>query len=129
MIDDSIRRGVESYVARFLRTRVAETLLARDAIRRSITPEDMQRLKTDVLARLEAVEKEGQADREAVGRLVEGLLQRAAGSSASALSALAALLDKAASGQSDAAGEDGEKQNKQNRRNEKEVNGDQDNSE
>lgn len=94
MIDDSLRRGVESYVARFLRKHVAEALLSRDGIRRSMKPEDLERLREEVLDRLDSIEREGEGDRAAVGSLVDDLIGKAAGSGTSALAVLVSLLDR-----------------------------------
>jgi len=93
MTDDSIRRGVESYVAGFLRTNVAEALLSREGIRRSMKPEDLERLRKDVLDRLDSIEQAGVDDRPAIGRLVDGLVSRVLGSGTSVLAAMVQAFD------------------------------------
>ena len=95
-------------MARFLRTHVAEALLAREGIRRSMKPEDLQRLKEDVLRRLNAIEQEGARDRETVGCLFEDLVGKAVGSGTSALSVLIGLLERASDKGTGEGDQDGE---------------------
>jgi hypothetical protein len=73
MIDDSLRRGIESYVAAFLREHVAEGLLSRPEIRSALSPEALTRIRTEILERLKRSEAEGMGDRDLVRKGVHAL--------------------------------------------------------
>lgn len=66
MVAERIRRGIESYVAAFLKEYVAPALLERDEVRRGLGPEGLERVRREVLARLEEAERRGLDDREHV---------------------------------------------------------------
>lgn len=74
MMDERSRRGLESLVAAFLREQVAPALFEREEVRRGLGPEHLERVRRELLARLEAAEREGAQDREHVREAVGGLL-------------------------------------------------------
>ncbi len=74
MVDERIRRGLESLIAAFLRERVAPALFERDEVRRGLGPERLERVRREVLARLEASEEAGLEDRARVREALEGLV-------------------------------------------------------
>ncbi len=89
-MNDEIRRGLESLVAAFLREHVAPAVFEREEVRRGLGPEHLDRVRREVLARLEAAERDGANDRERVREIVGGLLGAAVSGPTSA--ALLALL-------------------------------------
>ncbi len=74
MNDERTRRGLESLVAAFLREHVAPAIFERDEVRRGLGPEHLDRVRREVLARLEAAERAGAEDRERVREMLGGLL-------------------------------------------------------
>lgn len=78
MNDERTRRGLESLIAAFLREHVAPAVFERDEVRRGLGPEHLDRVRREVLARLEAAEREGAEDRERVREVLGGLLDAAA---------------------------------------------------
>ena len=93
MLDESFRRGVESIVAGLLRTHLVEAALSRDEVRRALSPEALERLRREVVERLERSEQAGLADRASVKALADSLLS-ATGASAATLQAAASWVAK-----------------------------------
>jgi hypothetical protein len=70
MVEDSLRRGIESMVAGFLRQHVVEAVLSRPEVVRSMSPEALEKLRRDVTERLAKAETEGREDRATVRQVV-----------------------------------------------------------
>ncbi len=93
MLDESFRRGVESIVAGLLRTHLVETVLSREEVRRALSPEALERLRREVVERLERSERAGREDRASVQALADSLLA-ATGASAATLQSVACWVAK-----------------------------------
>lgn len=90
MMDERSRRGLESLVAAFLREHVAPALFERDEVRRGLGPEGLERVRREVLARLEEAERRGMEDRARAREVLRGWMGGAAGEPG--LAALLALV-------------------------------------
>jgi len=84
----TLQRGIESLVAEVLRVHVIDAVLARPEVRKGLSPEAIDRIRADVLARLKTAEETGRADR----REVEAVLDAVLGNAGPAGAALKALL-------------------------------------
>lgn len=73
MMDERLRRGLESYVAAFLREHVAPAILQREEFRRSLGTEGLDRVRREVMTRLEMAEQWGFEDRESVREFLSSL--------------------------------------------------------
>jgi hypothetical protein len=73
MVEDSLRRGIESMVAGFLRAHVVEAVLSRPEVVRSMSPEALEKLRRDVTEHLAKAETEGRDDRATVRQVVGAL--------------------------------------------------------
>lgn len=70
---ESLQRGLESLLATFLRRHVLDALLNRPEVVRSLSREAIERIRQQILEKLEASEARGVEDRKTVIELVRGL--------------------------------------------------------
>ena len=95
-MDESLRRGIESYVAELLRRHVVDSVFAADAVTRGLSPEAVKRLRADVEARLAEAEAAGLADRVVVKTLIESALGGSSALAAAVASVCREVLDRVA---------------------------------
>ncbi|HOS62763.1 MAG TPA: hypothetical protein PLA59_10200 [Myxococcota bacterium] len=71
MAESSFDKGLESLVAELIRTHLVDSVFAKDAVRKGLTPEKLESLRQEILTRLKEAEESGLEHRDAVRKVME----------------------------------------------------------
>lgn len=74
MAEESFEKGLESIVAEVMRVHFLDKILTRKEIVGALSSEDLERIRKEVLEKLENAERDGRNDRVAVMKILESIM-------------------------------------------------------